>query len=248
MAERSGREVGPCPPGRTPRLLSCRWRHRRTAVRRAEVVCGAGLERVCRCGSAPAAGALRGADSDPQSAAWWALTQDERRGVFEHSRRTSPSACATCRPSRGGCTARDLGPDEALRRPDLVRLCAAGRTGLDRLLDALRRSPKWAYVSARSTSGSSAEAGRGPVDSVGKGTGRRPLRRQWSRNVAPERDCLQVRTQHAICWSVASLANRSSQRLPVVRVRAAGRAPFAGGCGKVLGTWTLTGCKGRMGW
>lgn len=82
-----------------------------------------------------------------KSAAWWALTQDERREVFEaQSEHIAIGLRYLPAIARRLHHCRDLGPDEPFDFLTWFDYAPQDEPAFDALLDALRRSPEWAYV------------------------------------------------------------------------------------------------------
>ena len=82
-----------------------------------------------------------------KSAAWWALTQDERREVFEaQSRHIGIGMAYLPAIARRLHHCRDLGPDEPFDFITWFEYAPADEAAFDDLLAALRASPEWAYV------------------------------------------------------------------------------------------------------
>lgn len=83
-----------------------------------------------------------------KNAAWWNLTQDERRQVFEEQSnhvRTGMMFLPAIARRLHHC--RDLGPDEPFDFLTWFEYSPADAGAFDDLLAQLRRSPEWAYVS-----------------------------------------------------------------------------------------------------
>jgi hypothetical protein len=82
-----------------------------------------------------------------KSAAWWSLSQDERRDIFEaQSRHIGIGLKYLPAIARRLHHCRDLGHDEAFDFITWFEYSPADVAAFDELLDALRRSPEWAYV------------------------------------------------------------------------------------------------------
>ena len=82
-----------------------------------------------------------------KSAAWWALTQDERREVFEaQSRHIGIGMAYLPAIARRLHHCRDLGPDEPFDFITWFEYAPGDEAAFDDLLAALRASPEWAYV------------------------------------------------------------------------------------------------------
>jgi len=82
-----------------------------------------------------------------KSAAWWALTQDERRRVFEaQSRHIEIGMQYLPAVARRLHHCRDLGPDEPFDFLTWFEYAPSDGAAFDELLQALRASPEWAYV------------------------------------------------------------------------------------------------------
>lgn len=82
-----------------------------------------------------------------KTAAWWALTQDERREVFEaQSRHIGIGMAYLPAVARRLHHCRDLGPDEPFDFITWFEYAPADGAAFDELLLALRASPEWAYV------------------------------------------------------------------------------------------------------
>jgi hypothetical protein len=82
-----------------------------------------------------------------KSAAWWALTQDARREVFEaQSEHIAIGLRYLPAIARRLHHCRDLGPDEPFDFLTWFDFAPQDEAVFDDLLDALRRSPEWAYV------------------------------------------------------------------------------------------------------
>jgi chlorite dismutase len=82
-----------------------------------------------------------------KTAAWWALTQDERREVFE-AQSTHIAIGLRYLPAiaRRLHHCRDLGPDEPFDFLTWFEYAPPDEAAFERLLDALRDSPEWRYV------------------------------------------------------------------------------------------------------
>lgn len=82
-----------------------------------------------------------------KNAAWWALTQDERRAVFEaQSRHIEIGLKYLPAVARRLHHCRDLGPDEPFDFITWFEYAPADQAAFDALLAALRASPEWQYV------------------------------------------------------------------------------------------------------
>lgn len=82
-----------------------------------------------------------------KSAAWWALTQDERRSVFEaRSRHIEIGLRYLPAVARRLHHCRDLGPNEPFDFITWFEYAPADAAAFDDLVAALRASPEWAYV------------------------------------------------------------------------------------------------------
>jgi chlorite dismutase len=82
-----------------------------------------------------------------KSAAWWALTQDERRDIFERqSAHIGIGMKYLPGIARRLHHCRDLSPDEPFDFLTWFEYAPADATAFDDLLAALRTSPEWAYV------------------------------------------------------------------------------------------------------
>lgn len=82
-----------------------------------------------------------------KSAAWWALTQDERRRVFEaQSRHIAIGMKYLPAVARRLHHCRDLGLDEPFDFLTWFEYAPSDGAAFDELLQALRASPEWAYV------------------------------------------------------------------------------------------------------
>jgi hypothetical protein len=82
-----------------------------------------------------------------KSAACWALTQDERREVFEaQSAHIGIGLRYLPAIARRLHHCRDLGPDEPFDFLTWFDFAPQDETAFDRLLQALRSSPEWRYV------------------------------------------------------------------------------------------------------
>lgn len=79
--------------------------------------------------------------------AWWALTQDERRAVFEEqSAHIQIGMKYLPAIARRLHHCRDLGPDEPFDFITWFEFAAGDTPAFDELLAALRASPEWRYV------------------------------------------------------------------------------------------------------
>lgn len=86
-----------------------------------------------------------------KNAAWWALTQDERRRVFEaQSRHIEIGLKYLPAVARRLHHCRDLGPDEPFDFLTWFEYAPSDSAIFDELLQALRASPEWAYVDRES--------------------------------------------------------------------------------------------------
>jgi hypothetical protein len=82
-----------------------------------------------------------------KSPAWWALTQDERRAVFEaQSHHIAIGLRYLPAVARRLHHCRDLGPDEPFDFLTWFDYAPEHEAAFDDLLAALRESPEWAYV------------------------------------------------------------------------------------------------------
>lgn len=82
-----------------------------------------------------------------KSAAWWALTQDERRRIFEEqSRHIAIGMKYLPAIARRLHHCRDLGPDEPFDFITWFEFAEADTAAFDEMLKALRASPEWQYV------------------------------------------------------------------------------------------------------
>jgi hypothetical protein len=82
-----------------------------------------------------------------KSAAWWALTQDERREVFEaRSRHIETGLRYLPAVARRLHHCRDLGPDEPFDFITWFEYAPVDEPEFDELLQALRATPEWAFV------------------------------------------------------------------------------------------------------
>jgi len=82
-----------------------------------------------------------------KSAAWWALTQDERREIFEaQSEHIGIGLRYLPAIARRLHHCRDLGPDEPFDFLTWFDFAPQDEAAFDRLLQALRSSPEWRYV------------------------------------------------------------------------------------------------------
>lgn len=83
-----------------------------------------------------------------KNAAWWTLTQDERRRVFEEQSdhiRTGMKFLPAIARRLHHC--RDLGPDEPFDFLTWFEYSPADAAAFDDLVAQLRQSPEWVYVS-----------------------------------------------------------------------------------------------------
>lgn len=79
--------------------------------------------------------------------AWWALTQDERRAVFEaQSEHIGIGLRYLPAVARRLHHCRDLGPDEPFDFLTWFEFAPADAPGFDELLVKLRTTPEWAYI------------------------------------------------------------------------------------------------------
>ncbi len=86
-----------------------------------------------------------------KNAAWWALTQDERRRVFEaQSRHIAIGLQYLPAVARRLHHCRDLGADEPFDFLTWFEYAPSDSASFDQLLEALRTSPEWAYVDRES--------------------------------------------------------------------------------------------------
>lgn len=86
-----------------------------------------------------------------KNAAWWALTQDERRRVFEaQSRHIEIGLKYLPAIARRLHHCRDLGADEPFDFLTWFEYAPSDGALFDELLQALRASPEWAYVDRES--------------------------------------------------------------------------------------------------
>jgi hypothetical protein len=82
-----------------------------------------------------------------KTAAWWALTQDERREVFEaQSAHIAIGLRYLPAIARRLHHCRDLGPDEPFDFLTWFEYAQQDEAAFERLLEALRESPEWRYV------------------------------------------------------------------------------------------------------
>lgn len=82
-----------------------------------------------------------------KTAAWWTLTQDERREVFEaQSAHIAIGLRYLPAVARRLHHCRDLGPDEPFDFLTWFDYAPQDEPAFEQLLDALRRSPEWDYV------------------------------------------------------------------------------------------------------
>jgi len=82
-----------------------------------------------------------------KNAAWWALTQDERREVFEaQSAHIAIGLRYLPAIARRLHHCRDLGSEEPFDFLTWFDYAPQDEAAFEQLLDALRRSPEWAYV------------------------------------------------------------------------------------------------------
>jgi len=82
-----------------------------------------------------------------KSSAWWALTQDERRAVFEsQSHHIAIGMGYLPAVARRLHHCRDLGPTEPFDFLTWFDYAPEHEPAFDELLEALRNSPEWAYV------------------------------------------------------------------------------------------------------
>ena len=82
-----------------------------------------------------------------KTAAWWALTQDERREVFEaQSHHIELGLQYLPAIARRLHHCRDLGPAEAFDFLTWFEYAPADAAAFDELVQALRASPEWTYV------------------------------------------------------------------------------------------------------
>jgi hypothetical protein len=82
-----------------------------------------------------------------KNAAWWSLTQDERRAVFEaRSRHIETGLRYLPAIARRLHHCRDLGPAEPFDFITWFEYAPADEPAFDDLLGALRASPEWEYV------------------------------------------------------------------------------------------------------
>jgi hypothetical protein len=86
-----------------------------------------------------------------KNAAWWALTQDERRSVFEaQSKHIEIGLKYLPAVARRLHHCRDLGSDEPFDFLTWFEYAPSDSAIFDELLKALRASPEWAYVDRES--------------------------------------------------------------------------------------------------
>jgi chlorite dismutase len=82
-----------------------------------------------------------------KSAAWWALTQDERRQIFEEqSRHTHIGLEYLPAIARRLHHCRDLSSDEPFDFLTWFEFAPKDEAAFDRLVEELRKSPEWKYV------------------------------------------------------------------------------------------------------
>lgn len=82
-----------------------------------------------------------------KTAAWWALTQDERRQIFEaQSHHIQIGLKYLPAVARRLHHCRDLGPDEPFDFVTWFEYAPADQPQFEELLHALRASPEWAYI------------------------------------------------------------------------------------------------------
>lgn len=82
-----------------------------------------------------------------KSVDWWALTQDERRKIFEdQSRHIAIGMNYLPAIARRLHHCRDLGPDEPFDFITWFEFAEADMAAFDEMLKALRASPEWQYV------------------------------------------------------------------------------------------------------
>ncbi len=82
-----------------------------------------------------------------KTAAWWALTQDERRQIFEaQSQHTQIGLKYLPAVARRLHHCRDLGPDEPFDFLTWFEFAPADEAAFEDLLHALRASPEWNYI------------------------------------------------------------------------------------------------------
>jgi len=82
-----------------------------------------------------------------KNAAWWALTQDERRTIFEaQSRHIAIGMKYLPAVARRLHHCRDLGPDEPFDFLTWFEYAPGDAAAFDELVQSLRDSPEWAYV------------------------------------------------------------------------------------------------------
>ena len=82
-----------------------------------------------------------------KSAAWWQLTQDERRAIFEQSsRHTAIGLRYLPAVARRLHHCRDLGEDEPFDFLTWFEFAPADAAHFDELLAALRATPEWDFV------------------------------------------------------------------------------------------------------
>ena len=82
-----------------------------------------------------------------KNAAWWALTQDERRAVFEaQSQHIAIGLKYLPAVARRLHHCRDLGPSEPFDFITWFEYAPADSAAFEELVQALRASPEWQYV------------------------------------------------------------------------------------------------------
>lgn len=82
-----------------------------------------------------------------KNAAWWALTQDERRTIFEaRSRHIAIGLKYLPAVARRLHHCRDLSPDEPFDFLTWFEYAPSDSAAFEELVQALRASPEWAYV------------------------------------------------------------------------------------------------------
>lgn len=82
-----------------------------------------------------------------KTAAWWALTQDERRQIFEaQSQHIQIGLKYLPAVARRLHHCRDLGPNEPFDFVTWFEYAPADQPMFEELLHALRASPEWAYI------------------------------------------------------------------------------------------------------
>lgn len=82
-----------------------------------------------------------------KSAAWWALSQDERREIFEaQSRHIAIGLKYLPAVARRLHHCRDLGPDEPFDFLTWFEYAPSDSAAFEELVEALRASPEWEYV------------------------------------------------------------------------------------------------------